>query len=361
MRHVQFNATLKRGQSYIYLEDSLLIERPRLLVGLTRVHGYKRNEPTPRCASGFTCSDNYTNPFEYGHIMSWEVGGPNVVENIVPMYAEWQGSASTTHESWRNMENEIVQLVQGHDNQYLFVAVVEYGNNGNTYPAQQTRFNQWDQLFDWDDHRIPTGFKVYVEPAASVFGQRMIAAFLTPGGFGLNYANLCAGILLGYGGTPAYTKIWDHSTLPAQDRAALLRNVAAFAVERAWEMHEDQKETAVAQGVTDLESFGFPTREAEEYAWAPHSPVHDEAYTFINDYPDEVTDMMENVFNVSQADTQTLTPGNLIYGYYHQEPLKRNVNLWLKRRQAAREERRKLKDKVKGDKRAKPYVKKYTL
>src|SRR6266446_1159369 len=123
MRHVQFAETTTRGQSYVYLEDSKGIENPRLVVGKLKVHGVPR-DPTPNCVSGFACSDSFTNPFEYGHVMSWDLGGPNVRENIVPMYAEWQGSQSTTYASWRNMELEIKAIANGHANQFIFVAVM---------------------------------------------------------------------------------------------------------------------------------------------------------------------------------------------------------------------------------------------
>jgi len=358
MRHVQFNETLTRGQSYVYLADSNGIENPRVVVGKLKTHGFPR-DPTPGCASGFICSDNYTNPFEYGHIMAWELGGPNVPENIVPMYAEWQGSASTTHESWRNMEIAIATLVRGQDNQFIFVAVVEYANNGNTYPAQATRFSQWDQLFDWDDYRIPTGFTVNVEPVGSAFGQQLIAAFLTPGGLAGNHAAVCGALILAYGGTPSYTKVWDHSALPPQDRAALIRNVTAFAVDDAWVAHGALRDAQVAEGVMDLEAAGLQTQDAEEYAWAPFSPVHDEAYSFINDHPDEVQQVLETDYHIPHIEAQAVTPGIMVYGYYHGNPLKRDVKAWLQRRQKERDQRRKLKEKVKNIKAAKAYMLKH--
>jgi len=355
MRHEQYAATVTRGQSYIHLEDSKLIENPRLVVGMLKAHGFSR-DPTPDCASGFICSDGYTNPFEYGHIMAWELAGPNVPENIVPQYAEWQGSESRTHRSWRNMEVEIFNLISGHDNQYIFVAIVEYANGGDSYAAQALRFKNWDQLFNWDDYRIPTGFKVYVEPVGSAYGKRLIAAFLTPGALGAGYAAFCGQILAAYGGTPAYTAIWDHSVLPQQDREALIRNVTAFAVENAWEEHGRQRDIEIASGSTELQSAGMSVREADEYAWAPYSPRHDEAYSYIHDHPDEVRNTLETDFNVPHAEAMTVTTATMVYGIYHGNPSKRNTKLWVKRREESLEKRRKLRDKAIHDKRAKTYL-----
>lgn len=355
MRHVQFAETATRGQSYIYLVDAKAVENPRLIVGKLKVHGYDR-DPTPNCVSGFVCSDNFQNPFEYGHIMAWELGGPNVPENIVPMYAEWQGSASTKHQSWRNMEIEIGALVAGHANQYIFVAVAVYANNGDNYGAQATRFSNWDQLFDWDDYRIPTGFHVYVEPAGSAFGTRLTTEFLNPAGLGAGHLALCSAILIGYGGTPAYQSVWDHSTLPPQDRNALIRNVTAFAVENAWEAHSVQRDADIASGEMELTGMGMPAPDAREYAFAPYSPHHDEAYSFIHDHPDEVRDSLETDYHVPHVEAQNVTTGTMVYGFYHGNPAKRNVKLWVKRRDEKLKKRRELREKATHDKRAKKYL-----
>ena len=355
MRHVQFGETATRGQSYVYLVDSKAIENPRLLVGKLKVHGFPR-DPTPVCASGFTCSDNFSNPFEYGHIMAWELGGPNVPENIVPMYAEWQGSVSTTHPSWRNMEVAIGNLVSGHDNQFVFVAVVEYANAGDTYVAQATRFSNWDQFFDWDDYRIPTGFRVNVEPVGSVFGRRLCASFLNPAGLGGDHLAFCGEILAAYGGTPSYTITWDHSSLPPQDRYALVRNVTAFAVENAWQAYGDQRNMEVSSGVTELEGMGMATAMAEEYAWAPYSPTHDEAFSFINDHPDEVRGVLETDYHVPHIEALTVTTDTMVRGFYHGNPAKRNVKSWVKRREEMLQKRRDLREKAIHDKRAKIYM-----
>lgn len=350
MRHLQFAETPTRGQSYIYLEDAKSIENPRLLVGKLKKHGYAR-APTPQCVSGFVCSDNFQNPFEYGHIMAWELGGPNVPENIVPMYAEWQGSESNVHESWRNMEIEIGTMADGFPNQYIFVAVVEYDNGGDNYAVQAQRFSNWDQFFDWDDYRIPTTIGVRVEPAGSAFGKRLCQEFLNPAGLGSGHVALCGELLVGYGGTPAYGKDWDHSHLPPQDRDALIRNVSAFAVEDAWEAHQTRHDMDEDSARTEFTGLGLSPSEAHQYAPAPFSPRHDEAYTFIHQHPEAVRHHLEADYHVPHFEAQNVTTGKMAYGYYHGNPAKRNVKLWVQRQDHKKKKLRELKLQASKDKR----------
>jgi hypothetical protein len=288
--------------------------------------------------------------------MAWELGGPNVPENIVPMYAEWQGSVSTVYPSWRNMEVSLKDSARGHTNQFIFVAVVEYANAGDNYLAQATRFSNWDQLFDWDDYRIPTGFRVYVEPVGSAFGKRLCTSFLTPGGLGVDHATLCGEILTAYNGTPTFSQVWDHSTLPPQDRDALIRNVTAFAVENAWQAHGDQRDIDISSGVSELEGLGMTSGMAQQYAWAPYSPTHDEAYSFIHDHPDEVRDSLETDYNVPHMEALNVTTATMIRGFYHGNPAQRSVKSWVKRRDELKKQRRDLKEKALHDKRAKKYM-----
>jgi hypothetical protein len=334
--------------------------KPRLVVGKLKAHGLKR-EPTPKCSSGFKCSDKFSNPFEYGHIMGWELGGPNFPTNIVPMYAEWQGSPSTIHESWRNMEIEIGAMVKESDKALIFVAAVEYVNTGDDEPGQSKRFKEWSQLFDWNDYRIPTWFRVYVETADSTLGQRLGAQFLNPGGLGTQHFQLCAEILKAYPGTaPAYSKLWDHSKLPPQDREALIRNSSGFAVQDAFLEHQAQREVAIARGIAELQGTGIPLSEAKEFAPAPLSPTNNEHYFFINQHKEKVQEVLARDYGLEAEEAKRVTPATMIQGYYHGVPAVRNVKLWVKRNDENKRKQQELLEKTRKDLRTKLFLEKRT-
>lgn len=362
MSHVQFAESLKQGQSYVYLVDAKTIQNPRLIVGKIKVHGLKR-DPTPSCASGFTCSDAFSNPFQYGHIMAWELGGPNTSHNIVPMYARWQANESITHESWRNMEVAIRDYVNGRNNQFIYVAIVEYANNGDTYAQQSKNFSEWNQLFDWDDFRIPTGFKVYVEPVTSSFGQRLCTEFLTPAGLGTGHGALCNELLVAYGGlaTKVFDHTWDHSKLPPQDREALIQNLSAFASEIAFEEHREERELKIGEATTELEGIGLSHSEAAEYAFAPMSPCNEDMYTYINDHYDEVQMVMERDYGLDSAESKRVTTNTMIHGYFHEHPSARNIKIYQKRRDENKKKQEARRLKAAKDLRLKAFMQKRGL
>jgi len=331
MRHVQFAETRSCGQAYIGLETVKAVENPRLVIGKLKDHGLPR-PPTPRCISGFPCSNGFENPFEFGHVMGWELGGQNVPENIVPQYAEWQGSRSRTYESWANMEGEIERLISGTVNTSIFVAVVEYNNFGDTYPDQSKLFKAWKQFFDWDDYRIPTGFQVYVEPARSPFFQQLSDELLNPRGLGRNVDALTASIVRSYPGAPVYQKIWDHSRLPDQDKAFFLRNMAAFAVETAMRNHIERREEQVGEGEKDLMKLGYDRPVALSWAHAPYSPPYGakDEWRFINDHPDDVRQVLKDDYKVPDIDATNLTTATMVQSALHGAPQKREVKYWTK-------------------------------
>jgi hypothetical protein len=319
MRHVQFAESATNGQSYVFLEDSNGIENPRLVIGMIKLHEIPRSF-TPTCASLFPCSDNYCNPFEFGHVMAWELGGPNVPENIVPQYSEWQGSASTTYSSWRNMELKIGKKARKTPTDLIFVAVVEYANSGNSYAAQAIQFSNWNQLFSWDDHRIPTEFKVYVEPVGTSFGAKLVAQFLDPRGLGQDHARVAGEILVRYKGSPIFQMVWDHSILPPQDRDSLIRNATAVAVERAMAAHALKRSQEVDAAEKELEGEGIPRNQAQEWSFAPYSPVYRptwDEYRFIDNHPNNVRELLESDFHVPHIDAVNVTPGMMVSGVFH--------------------------------------------
>jgi hypothetical protein len=342
-----FTETPKRGRGYIYLNKSGTVDLPKLVVGMLKKHGIKR-DPTPKCASGFICSDGFKNPFEYGHVMAWEYGGPNEVENIVPMYAQWQKNASVTYVAWRNLEVEISNFVAGKPNKFIYIAVVEYANSGNTYPAQAQRFGSYDQYFDWDDFRIPTAFNIYVEPVGSTYGKKIIEHLLpATGGVGKDEQKIRDEILTAYTGTPALTKVMDHSTLPPQDRAYFIRNACALAVPEAMKDHELEKDKQIATNKQELMDMDFdkPLKKidnstASDWAFAPMSPAHDDEYVFADKFHKDVREVLKTTYHVPGTDADNVTPFEMQKGVFGSNMQQRNIKIWQKTRDDRMEEKR---------------------
>ncbi|MGH8716372.1 MAG: DNA/RNA non-specific endonuclease, partial [Burkholderiales bacterium] len=73
--------------------------RPVALIGRIKVCVTSGRGAAPPPYSGFVT--DYT-PFDRGHIMALELGGPDISQNIVPQYAQWQETGT-----WRKMETAL--------------------------------------------------------------------------------------------------------------------------------------------------------------------------------------------------------------------------------------------------------------
>ncbi len=366
MRYVQFAETVTRGQAYIHLIDVKTgIESPRVVIGKIKVHGKKR-APTPKCVSGFKCSDGFQNPFEYGHVMSWELGGPNEVENIVPMYGRWQANMTeqgSADKSWRDMEVEIKKLTAANANQFIYVALVSYDDSSDSYASQAKSFSEWQQLFDWKDYRIPTAFKVYVEPVGSDYGETLCKEFLDPKGVGKDYLKEQSELLTGpYPGTPAYSKAWSHNKLPPQDRDFLLRNMTAVAIEQSFEIHNAAKVLQVAENKKTIQGMELEEGETaidspklDLWAEMPLSPKREETYNYIHEHPEEVKETLTKKFKCDLTVVQTVTTALMVEADNHGTPLKRDVKQWTKAWEGKKEIRKKALDEARKQKQYKRF------
>lgn len=104
--------------------------------------------------TGFQCEGT---PLGRGHIMALFLGGPDIPQNYAPQYEQWQQGGA-----WKLMEASILlqwQQLQAGVSLYMAVQLA-YGNNGNTYNAEQLAFSE-GEILDWTDARIPTDFTIW--------------------------------------------------------------------------------------------------------------------------------------------------------------------------------------------------------
>ncbi|MFN7997605.1 MAG: DNA/RNA non-specific endonuclease [Bryobacteraceae bacterium] len=112
-----------------------------------RTTGRNNIPPEPLC--GFVCDDT---PFSKGHIMAFELGGPDISANIVPQYGQWNRAGD-----WRAMEMSVSSRFAGQ----FYVAILSYNFASKDYAGQAARF-QAGEVFDWNHEQIPTKFDIFV-------------------------------------------------------------------------------------------------------------------------------------------------------------------------------------------------------
>lgn len=141
----------------------------RHLVGRIDHQGTEGRGGPPPCLNGFDCART---PFACGHIMALDLGGPDISENIVPQYGQWQGVGD-----WRRMEREVRSAGTDAD---VFIADIEYqpGPFVETYQQQYDRFSNGDNLFHWQHECIPLRFRVWTVAANWSAGTARIEEYL---------------------------------------------------------------------------------------------------------------------------------------------------------------------------------------
>lgn len=129
---------------------------PVLLAGLIQVVATTGRENPPNPFSAFECGNS---PYAKGHIMALELSGPDISENIVPQFGQWQGVGE-----WRQMEVEVANRYHGH----FFTVCLDYGFTGLD---RNTFADPWDsgqgEIEPWELKVIPTKFRVRVLDAGS--------------------------------------------------------------------------------------------------------------------------------------------------------------------------------------------------
>jgi hypothetical protein len=284
---------------YVLLDGQ---NRPTAVVGGVRVTdtGGRENPPPPVCGLNIDGT-----PLGRGHVMALQLGGPDVAENIVPQYQQWQQTGA-----WRQME---VQAAQNAPLNAVFVALLEYGNTGDANATGlHATFQNVDPVVYWDDFRIPTRFRIWLLAGGTNPGREIETNILASGKpDGMRSA--AAGILgATLGTTPAFAD-FTVTQMPAEDYAFWMQNQAAMAVDESFETYQHNFEAMPA----------------------PPSPRRETEVEYILGRGDEVRQLLESQHGWLAHDLNMYASNaRLLEAVFHEKPLKARTKKMVQRREA---------------------------
>ncbi|HEY4306706.1 MAG TPA: DNA/RNA non-specific endonuclease [Gemmatimonadaceae bacterium] len=212
------------GSCFVYHD---LTSRQTLMVGLlaARPQGFARAPITPAPWCGFLTPNT---PFDKGHIMALELGGPDVTENIVPQYQHWQETGA-----WKQMENTVKQAAATLAGPARMIMVVEiaYGRpNLPTYATSSVNFCAGQRLTAWEDNKIPTRFRIWTLNTTIAPGIALAALLAA------NNPPAEATLLAQLPAAPSYDLVMN--AMPDEDRHHQRRQMISETVKRAYVTYE---------------------------------------------------------------------------------------------------------------------------
>ncbi len=155
----------------IKLSEEETLTRPTKVQGFVEITTTTGRPAAPEPISGVRVSQSpEANPefnarntgfpdVQKGHIMALELGGPDVPENIVPQWGQWQSNGR-----WRQMERQVLEFAKTENakgNKVLYTAEVKYRENLDQSVATPTQlgfpigFIVTLQVFDGTDTPQP--------------------------------------------------------------------------------------------------------------------------------------------------------------------------------------------------------------
>jgi len=285
---------------YVHLDAQ---QRPLSMVGGIRVSDTadRDNPPAPICGLNI---DN--TPLGRGHIMALQLGGPDVPENIVPQYQQWQQTGA-----WRQME---VSAMHSAPVNGVFACLMEYANTGdaNANGLYNTFWNV-DPLVYWDDLRIPTRFRIWLLAGANNPGAQLLAGILAGGLTDLVRSTAAGNLLTTLGTTPAFSE-FTVTTMPVEDRTFWMRNQLAMVVDESFEAYQGHYST--------LDAPPSPHRETEvEYVFGRGQEVR--------------TRLRDNYGWLDHEINSYASNGQLLEASFHERPLKARTLKNIERREKA--------------------------
>jgi hypothetical protein len=297
------------GACYVHLDGQ---NRPVAVVGSITIHDTndRDNPPAPIC--GLDC--DYS-PLGRGHVMALQLGGPDVAENIVPQYQQWQQTGA-----WRGMERQAMMHASGGN--FVFAAVMTYGNTGDADAGNYWKEFEENPTFFWDDTRIPTRFQVWILDASVNPGARLVTEILAPtaAARGTAAAQLAATLAT----TPVFREFTVVGHMPAEDLAFWRTMELGNSVSAAY----DDYTTAHQEGAA-----------VPEYMMSPRRPTEAE---FVQEYGDVVREVLVGNGWSDHEINQHASNTHMFQAVYHEKPLRKGTVKKL-------EERMKKHLKVKND------------
>ncbi|MGH8547792.1 MAG: DNA/RNA non-specific endonuclease [Methylococcales bacterium] len=290
--------------------------RPVALIGRIKVCVTSGRGAAPPPYSGFVT--DYT-PFDRGHIMALELGGPDISQNIVPQYAQWQETGT-----WRKMETALAVAT---NNGGVFAVKMTYTGHPDTYVAQQSSFSE-NEVFDWTDKRIPDKFTIWCIPSADPLVTQIDAMLLSkpaPGevDFNTTFTKI---------ETTLAQYILDHSKMPDEDVWYWRGQQIAFAVTEGYLTYSTERQQDIVDMETDVSMNppgGFKPAEIRDALSVTRSPLRDEV-EFAMTQQSSVRDVLENTWGWSSVDTKALSGADILDSYYDRKRKTTVKNEWKK-------------------------------
>jgi hypothetical protein len=287
--HLQSNS----GRAYSIKGDDRNPTRPVALVGRIQPTPTKGRPNPPQPISGFVCAST---PFDLGHIMALELGGPDVTENIVPQYRHWQETGR-----WRQMEVALAKEPKAAGS--IFVAALGYTPHPDTYSAQQQRFYNELAIFDWTDRRIPDYFDIWFIDRDDPLATKINTDLLTKASSLSKFDGLLAMVSMRATSVPR----WDHTRMPSEDVEYWKDRQIRQAVELSFDEYNQQRQTQVQSMQTLLLSNpSFSPHERAAVADVTRSPRRDEIdYTW--DFMDEIKGNLQSDYGWTAIETTAIS------------------------------------------------------
>jgi hypothetical protein len=240
--------------------------------------------------------------------MSLELGGPDVTQNIVPQYQQWQETGA-----WRRMEDQAKRTTIP---QPVFVVLMEYANGGDAMASNlHDTFQNVNASVYWDDYRIPTRFQVWLLSGTAQPGAGILANIL---GDGLSENARAAATANLTGQLNAVPTFQDFSVtaMPQEDVSYWRHDLLAKTVEG-----------------------NFADYRINFNAAAPTSPFRESEAEYILGRGEDVREKLKGDHGWLKHDLiQYASDANLLEAVFHQHPLMGGTSRSIKRRQDAYEE-----------------------
>jgi hypothetical protein len=276
--------------------------RPIGLMGRITPSSTKGRKSPPDPISGFKCE--YT-AFDKGHIMALELNGPDISENIVPQYSQWQETGQ-----WKRMETDIKDMpgVSG----AIFVAELKYPSHPNTYSVQLDRHSRLE-IFDWKDSRIPDQLTIWVAAAGSLLANRIESELLKVKQ-GTGTLTKFDELLIEVRKIPHHAD-WDHSKMPDEDRIYLQNLQIRQSVHSTYAEYKTRRQddiVSIQTALTTNPTFSsMSKKEKSSVERVIRSPERDQLdYTW--DYYDEIKSDLISQWGWSPTDTTSLSGERII-------------------------------------------------
>jgi hypothetical protein len=277
-----FPATAEIKASYSYIDGS---NRPIVFVGGVTVSDTadRLSPPDPICGMKL----DYTS-LGNGHIMALQLGGPDVSENIVPQYQQWQQTGR-----WRTLEKDAMTYCAA--GSWIFVAYLHYDNTHKSGKDHKAEFASGHTTIFWDDPRIPTVFDIWLIQAASAQGQAITKDILSPTVKDADRLNAAAGLPLALTMVPLFRKNADQATeMPEEDRNFWRKNQLARVVESMFEEYQEDREDQVGTARSLMDDHGIgPENDRDKMASVLLSPVRETEFEFVDGYGDTIRKQLD--------------------------------------------------------------------